>query len=418
MKYSPREVFMPFHLRDKRWSCIVAHRRAGKTVACINELLTRALATKKENARYAYIAPYYAQAKQIAWDYLKAYGQEIIVKNHESELQVELFHGSRIRLFGADNPNALRGLYFDGAILDEYADMRPSVWPEVIRPALTDRKGWAVFIGTPKGNNEFYKIHQHAKMSDDWYSLVLKASESGLLPQEELIDAQKTMSEDQYAQEFECSFTAAIIGSYYGTLINQANAENRITSVPYSPSSSVITAWDLGYGDSTAIWFAQIVGKEPRIIDYYESNGVGLDHYVKIIREKPYNYSEHFLPHDAASGQLGTGKSLSDQLTGMGIKNTVLQRPDIDAGIQFVRQLIPQCWFDETKCAAGLEALKNYQKKYDEDKKVFMAKPLHNWASHGADAFRYLATGLSTLKSPVVRKPAPMQQHSSHSWMG
>ena len=167
--YKPREVFKPFHYRDKRWSVIVAHRRCGKTVACINDLIRRALMEDKPNARYAYVAPYLAQSKSIAWDYLIRYSQPALVKANQAELWVELDNGARIRLFGADNPDALRGLYLDGVVLDEYADMRPRVWGEIIRPLLADRKGWAVFIGTPKGHNAFWDVYNHATQSEDWY---------------------------------------------------------------------------------------------------------------------------------------------------------------------------------------------------------------------------------------------------------
>ncbi len=205
--YKPRDVFLDFHDRQQRWAVIIAHRRAGKTVACINDILWRALTETKENARYAYIAPYYAQAKSIAFDYLMQFSEPARVKHNISELWVELFNGARIRLFGADNPDALRGLYLDGVVLDEYADMKPKIWGEVIRPLLADRQGWATFIGTPKGHNTFYDIYQYATINkNEWYSSVLRASQTQLILQAELDDALKSMSIDQYQQEFECAF--------------------------------------------------------------------------------------------------------------------------------------------------------------------------------------------------------------------
>lgn len=400
--YLPRNAFLPFHLRQNRWACLVAHRRAGKTVACINELLTRALATSRSDARYGYIAPFYSQAKQIAWDYLKFYGAPVIVKINESELMVELINGSKIRLFGADNYNALRGLYFDGVVLDEYADMRPSVWGEVIRPALTDRKGWAVFIGTPKGQNAFYDIFKTSQENSDWFSLVLRASESGLLPTSELLDARATMSEDQYEQEFECSFSAAILGSYYGKLMNQAQKDERICSVPYNSAFEVNTAWDIG-GDGTAIWFWQVVGKEPRIIDFYESIQGDLMSDVAALKGKGYNYGKHILPHDAGHDSVRTGTTMFRQITDLGLRNCeVLPRDAIDTGIELVRRLIPQLWFDKTKCDAGITALINYQRKWDEERKIFAQKPLHDWSSHAADAMRYLATYMARTQTSIA----------------
>lgn len=396
-------------MRDKRWACVVAHRRAGKTVACINEALTRALATKKKAARYAYIAPYYKQAKTIAWDYLKQYSREIAIKVNESELWVELFNGSRIYLFGADNPDALRGMYLDGVILDEFADMKPSIWGAVIRPLLTDRKGWAIFIGTPKGHNAFYDIYRESESSDEWFSMMLRASSSGLLDTKELDDARKTMSDDQYEQEFECSFTAAIVGSYYGKLINQAEKDGRITTVPYQPGVEVTTIWDLG-GDGMPVWFFQMVGREPRLIDYYEEVGGTLEHAVREVKTKPYNYGTHVFPHDGNHGSIRTGVTMKEQAQALGLRNIItLPNEGVDDGIELVKQLIPRLWIDKVKCYSGIEALKNYQRRWNEERKVYSATPLHNWASHAADALRYLAMWLKmeegkkveTLQFPV-----------------
>lgn len=396
--------------------------RAGKTVACVNELLTRALATKKKDARYGYVAPFYSQAKQIAWDYLKAYGQQIIVKINESELSVDLVNGSRIRLFGADNYNALRGLYLDGVVLDEFADMRPSVWGEVLRPALADRKGWAVFIGTPKGNNDFYRIYQQSKLDPDWFSLILKASESGLINWDELADARKSMSEEQYEQEFECSFTAALIGSYYGKLINQAETDQRITKVPYNPAFEVHTVWDLGR-DGLCTWFFQIIGREPRLIDYQEEVDSTLLEHVATLKDKGYNYGTHILPHDAGHNSIRTGTTMQTQLEDMGLKNIeVLPRDERNTGIELTKQLIPQLYFDAARCAKGIESLKNYQRKWNDERKTFSPEPFHNWASHGADALRYMAVWLSMGKKNIARIEAPSyfnytNFNSSGGWM-
>lgn len=200
--YEPREQFLDFHSRVQRWACIVFHRRGGKTVACVNDIHTRALYTQKKNARYAYIAPFYRQAKDVAWMYLKEATKDSAVKIKESELSVELFNGAKISLYGADNPDALRGIYLDGVVLDEFGDCRPSLWAEVILPTLTDRKGWAIFIGTPKGKNHFYEIREMArKNSDEWFYLSMGAEESGILPKKELGMLKGLMTDDQYAQE-------------------------------------------------------------------------------------------------------------------------------------------------------------------------------------------------------------------------
>jgi hypothetical protein len=333
------------------------------------------------------------------------------VSYNESELRCDLPNGARIRLYGADNPDRLRGLYLDGVILDEYADMRPSLWGEVIRPLLTDRQGWASFIGTPKGHNAFYDVW--TKAGEDWFRLNLKASETGLIAESELIAARSQMTEDQYQQEFECSFEAAIMGAYYGKEMRIAESEQRIIRVPYDPAVEVITAWDLGIGDSTAIWFAQVVGREPRLIDFYENSGAGLDHYMRVLRERPYTYGTHLLPHDAEVTELGTGLSRVEVMKSLGMRSyKIVPKLPIDDGIQAARLFLRRCVFDAGKCAQGIEALKQYRTEYDEKMKVFKQKPLHDWSSHAADAFRYLALGINTA-TPQAAKFQPLKYNSA-----
>ena len=394
--YKPRPQFEDFHNRKQRWSAMVAHRRVGKTVGHVNDLLRDALKCEKKNPRFAYIAPLYKQAKDIAWQYLKDAIEPL--REHgatanESELRVDLPNGGRVRLYGADNYDALRGIYLDGCVLDEFADMNPNIWTEVLLPALTDRKGWAAFIGTPKGRNSFYEICENAKTDDDWFYGELKVSDTKLISEEELQMLRKSMTQDQYDQEFECSFQAAVTGAYYGQLM--AQAEDRITSVPYQPELEVQTAWDLGIGDSTAIWFFQQSGREIHCIDYYESSGEGLAHYVKVLREKPYTYSdEQIMPHDCKAKELGTGKSREEVLNSLGVKCKILPADRVEDGINACRNLIPRVWFDKDNCARGIEALCQYRKEWDDRLQVFKNRPLHDWSSHPADAFRYLAMGL------------------------
>ena len=255
--YKPRSQAIPYHNRTERFACLVAHRRFGKTVASLNDLIRDALTIDRPNVRVAYIAPYYRQAKAIAWDYLKEFTAPIPgIEVNASELRIDFPNGARIRLFGADNYDAMRGLYFDSVVLDEPADFPASAWPTVIRPALADRKGRATFIGTPKGKNDFWEIYNYAQSAPDWFCAMYKASETGILDDEELVEAKRTMGEDRYEQEFECSFEAAIQGAYYATEMKEAMDAGRICAVPYDKSLSVVTAWDLGIGDSTAIWFA------------------------------------------------------------------------------------------------------------------------------------------------------------------
>jgi hypothetical protein len=406
LEYCPRSVFEDFHDRTQRWAVVVAHRRCGKTVACINDLIFRALTDGKDNARYAYIAPYHAQAKSIAWDYLLRFAEPVMAKANQSELWVELINGAKIRLFGADNPDSLRGLYLDGVVLDEYADMRPRVWGEIIRPLLADRMGWAVFIGTPKGHNGFYEVFENATKQNNWFVKTLRASQTNLLPDGELKDAFNSMTEDQYLQEFECSFEAAIIGAYYGKEMRVLTDGNRITKVEYDTIFPVHTAWDLGYSDDTAIWWYQVVHGEIRVLEYHSSNGQPVAYYTGLIQSKPYVYGTHWLPHDARAKTLASGgKSIIEQISNKIPLESLKIVPNLSLqdGIQATRLALMRAWFDADKCQDGIECLRQYQREYDEDKKMFRDKPRHDWTSHGADAFRMLAVVWSEEHKEVPR---------------
>lgn len=394
--YAPRPLQRRVHDSLKRFNVLVCHRRFGKTVLSINELIKGAARCKLANPRFAYIAPYFAQAKTIAWDYLKQFTEPIPgLQKNEAELRVDLPGGSRISLYGADNPDRLRGLYLDGVVIDEPADVAPRLWPEVIRPALADRKGWAVFIGTPKGRNDFWKLYNVAAGEPEWYAAMFRASETGILDAGELTDAAKTMSPEQYEQEFECSFQAALIGAYYGKEMSAADVEGRITAVPYDPRLPVYTAWDLGKRDYTSIWWAQHAANQVRVIDFYQECGQNIPHFVKLIREKPYLYGGHILPHDVKIDVQGMPCTRLQNMQDLGLKDiTVLNADDRLDGIEAVRLLLPRCWFDANKTAAGLECLRQYQKEWDDRLKTFRPTPRHDWTSHAADAFRYLAMGL------------------------
>lgn len=397
---------MPFHDRKERFAVGVAHRRCGKTVACINDLIRQAVTCQKPNGRFAYVAPYYNQAKDVAWTYLKQYAAPVMAGSpNESELRIPLIGGHQIRLYGADNPDRLRGLYLDGVILDEYADMHPGMWGEVIRPLLADRMGTATFIGTPKGRNAFFDMFERARTEPDWCRFHLPASETQIIPQGELDAAKREMTPEQYAQEFECSFEAAIMGAYYGKDMAEAERTGHITDVPYDPLLSVYTAWDLGIGDSTAIWFWQVYGNELRVIDFYEANGHGIDHYAKVLQSKPYRYAEDFVPHDARVRELGTGRTRIETMLGLNLKPKLVPQHKIMDGINALRVMFPRIYWDREKCKDGLEALRQYRADYDDKARVFRDKPKHDWTSHAADAARYMAMAYRELK-PTARVEA------------
>jgi len=403
--YAPRRVFMPFHERTKRWACLVAHRRAGKTVAAVNDIVRAAVFSKSQNPLYAYIAPYRSQAKAVAWDYFKYYARPVTREINESELVLELINGAKIRLFGADNADAMRGLGFDGVYMDEYGDFKPSVFGSVIRPAMSDKGAWGVMAGTPKGRNQFWDIYETARrIPDEWFVLRLPASESGLLPQSELNAAKAQLSEDQYLQEYECSFEAAILGAFFGTEMRQA--ESRINErVVFEPGYPVHTAWDLGYRDDTAIWWYQVVGGEVRVIDFFAVSGADIRAIAEVVVNKGYTYGKHHLPHDARAKSLQTGRSIVEQLADhLGINHlSVVPNIGLQDGIQAIRQMLPRTWFNSVKCGDGIEALRQYQREYDEDKKAFRASPRHDWTSHPADAFRMLAVAWRA--EPSAQRP-------------
>jgi hypothetical protein len=311
-----------------------------------------------------------------------------------SELRVD-FLSRRIQLYGSDNPESLRGQYFDGVILDEIGDQNPKIWTDIVRPALADRLGWCLFIGTPKGHNHFKELRDRAEREADWGLLEFKASQTNVIAETELAAARSEMGDDKYLQEFECSFNAAVEGSYYGQLLNELEEKNHIQEFPRDDLCKTVTAWDLGMGDSTAIWVAQLVGSEIRIIDYYENNGVGLDVYVNWLRENSWDKAEHILPHDVQVRELGTGRSRLEMLQEAGLNIQVARRMGVDDGIQAVRRILPRCWFNVPRVKIGLDCLRNYRREYDEKRKIFYDRPLHDWSSHASDAFRYLAIGLN-----------------------
>ena len=409
--YRPRELQAEMHNKLKRWNVLVMHRRFGKTVFAVNHMIKHVLTCPLPRPRVALIAPTFTQAKRISWDYVKHYAGVIPgVTFNETELRADFPNNGRIMLLSGENPDALRGIYLDLCVFDEYGMQNPRVWGEVVRPALSDREGAAIFLGTPAGHNHFFDILQQAKEqeeegSDQWYWKIAKASETKVVKELELDAAKMQMTPEQYDQEYECSFTAAIIGAYYGKLLAALDDENRITRVPYDPALPVHTAWDLGINDSTAIWFAQVYrGGAVNVIDYYENSGVGLDHYAEVLRQKDYHWGDHLAPHDIEVRELGTGKSRLETAFGLGIRFKVIPKMKIADGINAARMLIPKCYFDREKCNEGLEMLRQYRQEWDDRKRMFRDQPRHDFTSHSADAFRYLALGLEN-RTKMTKAP-------------
>jgi hypothetical protein len=421
LAYVPRLQAVVIHrgMDTHRFGAVVAHRRMGKTVCAINHLQVGALECKRERPRFAFIAPTYTMAKSIVWDYLTHYCAPIPDKKVSiSELSVTYPNGGQVRLFGADNPDALRGQYFDGVVFDEFGLQPPKIFSEVIRPALSDRQGWALFLGTPAGKNQFYDVVQQAKHDPLWFFAEFKASETHIIPESELAAARKDMTPDEYQQEYECSFEASVKGAIYAAQLAQTRNEGRVTRVPYDPLLPVDTDWDLGVGDSTAIWFSQSLRTgEVRIIDYYESSGEGLPHYIGLLKSKPYVYGTHTAPHDIQVKEFASGRSRLEAAQSLGLTFAVAPNVPIEEGIHAARMLFPKCWFDEAKCKAGIEALQHYRRDYNTRLNEFKAAPVHDWASHGADAWRYLAVRQQVPQQERERRAPPPLPVGPGSWM-
>jgi phage terminase large subunit len=405
--YAPRPLQAVLHeaLERHRWSVVVTHRRFGKTVLAVNHLQRAACRCKKERPRFHYVAPTFRMGKAGAWDYMKFYSSPIPgVTTNESELRINYPNGAQLQILGSDNPDSARGIYSDGAVFDEYGLQPPNVFTEVWRPAFSDREGWALFLGTPNGKNQFYDVAQQAKRTDGWLFQEYKASQTSVLSEAELQAARSVMTEDEYLQEFECSFEAAIKGSIYGTELTKAANDGRITVVPYDPVLPVDTDWDLGVGDSTAIWFSQSLRSgELRLIDFYESSGEGLPHYAQVLKDKGYSYGTHWAPHDIQAREFTSGRSRLETALSLGIKFAIVPNIPIEDGIHAARMLLPICWFDVRKTEAGREALQHYRRDYNTRLNEFKAAPVHDWASHAADAFRGLAVRFKQRKDKQAK---------------
>ena len=406
--YTPRkhQNYLHQQINKHRWSVLVCHRRFGKTVCMINHLIKSALMCKHKNPRFAYIAPTFKQAKSIAWDYMKQFTAKIpATKFNETELRVDLPNGARITLLGAENSDGLRGIYLDGCVIDEYANIEGKLFAEIIRPALSDRKGYCVFIGTPAGmNNNFYDLYQHANGADDWFNYKAKASDTKIVDPEELEKAREVMGEKKYLQEFECDWIANIEGAIYGDEIAKIDDKKQLARVPYDPTLPVSTSWDLGVADHSSIIFFQQKGTAIQIIDYHEERGHGLPHYIQLLNEKPYVYKEHYAPHDIEVQEFGNGKTRREIAYQLGVRFKVVPKLPVEEGIHAVTMLLNRCWIDTDHCKSLIDALRHYHRKYIDKNRMFRSKPVHDWSSHACDAMRYLAVGLQELNT---RQNAP-----------
>ncbi len=392
-----------------RFNILVWHRRAGKTVYAVKWLIKHVLRCELKNPRGAYLAPLYRQSKAIAWQYAKDYSRDLPFdcNINESELRIQYPTGAEIRLLGAAEPDSLRGLYLDAVVMDEMAQMAPRAWTEVVRPALSDRQGRALLIGTVFGRaNLFYEYYRDADIKDHWYRELLTVEDTGAITPQELELVRQDMDADEFAQEYMCDWDAAVKGSYFGQQMNEAERDGRITEVPHDPDLLVHTSWDLGMADSTVVCYWQkLTSGQIRCIDVDEYQNTGLSDIVRNMQTKPYRYGDHILPHDAKVRELGTGKSRVEVLRALGVQSRIAKALHVQDGIAAVRGLLPRVWFDRKRCFRLVEALKTYRSEWNDERQVFNKQPLHSWESHFADSVRYFAIMEKTGLQDVFTAP-------------
>lgn len=383
---------------------------------------------------YWHCLPEYAQARKAIWEAVsphtgrrridEVFPPEIRRKTRDDEMFIELVNGSTWRLVGSDRVDSLVGAGPRGIVFSEYALSDPSSW-DYMRPMLLESGGWAVFNSTVRGRNHFWKLAEFAKDEAGWFYSNLTADQTGVFTPDQLDAERREMCRlhgdeeggARFRQEYMNDPDVSLPGAYYAHILTRMEQSGQITSVPWDTRFPVTLALDLGYGDSTAIWFAQQVGMQVRVIDYMEGNTAEIAVWAKRLKELPYTYGDVILPHDAGHGHI-TGHSVARQLKAFGFKvgckganeHDVLPNTPVDPGIQAVRSFLPGCWIDKTKCAKGLESLRSYHREWDDKRHTFKDTPRHDWTSHGADAFRYLAVGY---RPPVERGPRQAVAHGS-----
>lgn len=402
--YTPRPLQADLHQalwnddgKRVRFVCLALHRRFGKSVFAIMECITGALTCPLPNPRFFYIAPTAKQARSIAWDYCKEFLRDVPnVRFYETDLRIQFPNGARIQLSGCESFENLRGNYVDGVVLDEWGNMNPQIYKEVLRPALADRLGWVIWLGTPCGLNHFYDTYREAQDKTDsgWLARTYSVNETKLVDQAELDDSRSTMGENEYRQEFLCDWSASSRGSFYGDQMRDARQEGRIMRVPHAKQLPVNVSFDLGMDDATGIWYTQFIRSEIRLIRYEEYTNTPLLDILRDMSRLPYIFGTAILPHDAEVQSFNDGKTRTETVANVGLfeEVEVIPRMKIEDGINAVRLGLPSCYFDAVECQRGIDCLENYRKTYDPKKGIFTNKPVHDRFSNGADSFRYLHT--------------------------
>lgn len=387
-------------------------RRHGKDDVALHYT---ACAAHERVGVYWHLLPQQNQARKAIWNAVNphtgrrriddAFPHELRENTREDEMFIRFKTGSTWQVIGSDNYDALVGTPPIGVVFSEWALSNPQAW-SLIRPILLENGGWAMFITTPRGRNHAYRMFQMAEQSDEWFCEHLTSEGTGVFTPQALVGERNELLAERgeadgdaiFEQEYMCSWSAALPGAYYARIIDQLEKSGALTRVPHNPSRPVHTAWDLGAHDTTAIWFVQkLPGGGWAVIDYIANTSVGHDWYAKEILAKPYIYGEHLLPHDADNQNLAlvNAGSIAESLRGMGLKGVrvVPRTQSVANDINEVRKVLPMCVFDAEKCAHGIDALRSYRRVWDENLKSYRDRPLHDWASHPADAFRTFAVG-------------------------
>lgn len=404
-KFSPRPYQLPIFdaIENKGYKRVLAilPRRAGKDMAAWNLIIREAI---KKVGVYWYLLPTYSQARKVIWDsqdnkgnsFLSYIPEELIESKNEQQMKIKMVNGSMIQLIGSENYDSLVGTNARGCVFSEYALQDPRAY-QFLRPVLTQIDGWAVFLSTPRGRNHLWDLWQIAQYSPDWFAYKMTVEETRHIPLHE-IEREKAngeMSEDLIMQEYYCSFEMGIEGAYYTKYIDRLRLKGQIGTVPWEPSFPVHTAWDLGVRDSTVIIFYQVIGATIHIIDVYENQKVGLEHYIQVLKQKDYTYGRHMAPHDLKVMEFGSGLTRLEKARQLGVNFTIAPNIPIQDGIEAVRSNLPKMWIDDRNCSQLIKALENYRQEYDIRRKVYKSQPLHDWSSHHADAMRYLCVSLS-----------------------
>ena len=401
------------------------HRRAGKDEICLN---ATSVAMFERPGNYWHCLPEFNQGRKAIWDSInphsgrrridEAFPHEMRESTHDGFMRIRYHNGSTFQVVGSDSVTSGGGIGSStaGIVFSEFALANPSAWA-YYRPILEENNGWAAFISTPRGRNHLLQLHQHAQRTSGWFSEILTAEDTGALSPEALAETLKELialyGEDagraMYDQEMLCSFNAAILGAFYAREMKDVRDQGRIVEVDALPDQPVHRAWDLGVGDDTSIWWFQAQGAQLIILDHYAASGVGLEHYAGVIekreREHGWLHGNDYVPHDAKVREWGTGRTRVETMASMGLKPILVPMASLDDGINAVRRALSLCVFHPRTELGGIDALEQYRREYDDDKKAFRASAVHDWTSHPADAFRYLAMGYRPAPRLVAKEP-------------